>query len=47
MNAEEILEIIPYLQLIENNEDIKLVKNAINSCLVVQELKKVKDIPKQ
>lgn len=47
MNAEEILNIIPYLQLIEDNKDIELVQNAINSCLVVQELKKLQEPTKK
>lgn len=39
-NAQEILEIIPDLQKLENIEDFNLIKSAISSCLTVQDLKK-------
>lgn len=39
-NAQEILELIPILQRLENPQDFNLIKGAISSCLTVQELKK-------
>ncbi|WP_143324035.1 hypothetical protein [Clostridium thermobutyricum] len=39
-NAQEILELIPDLQRLENPQDFNLIKGAISSCLTVQELKK-------
>ena len=40
MNYDELKMLISKLEKIENVEDINLIKQAVNSCLTVQELKK-------
>lgn len=39
MNSQKILELIPILEKIKNPEDFKIIQNAVDSCLTVQNLK--------
>lgn len=44
MRAEDILNLIPILRTIEKDDDIKKIKTAIKSCVVVQELEKAANL---